>query len=130
MLYCKAIVIKNTWYWYRNRQVEKWNRIEDTELNPKFGAETEGRTIQRKPHPGIHTIISHQTQTLLCMPARFCLRDPDIAVSFEAMPVPDEYRGGCSQSSIGWNTGPSMKELEKVPKGAEGVCNPIGGTAI
>jgi hypothetical protein len=38
----------------------------------KFGAEKEGRTIQRLPHPGIHPIISHQTQTLLHMPPRFC----------------------------------------------------------
>jgi hypothetical protein len=38
----------------------------------KFGAETKGWTIQRLPHPGIHPIISHQTQTLLHMPARFC----------------------------------------------------------
>jgi hypothetical protein len=38
----------------------------------KFGAETEGRTTQRLPHPEIHIIISHQTQTLLHMPARFC----------------------------------------------------------
>jgi hypothetical protein len=38
----------------------------------KIGAEMEGRTIQRLPHPGIHTIISHQMQTLLDMPARFC----------------------------------------------------------
>jgi hypothetical protein len=37
----------------------------------KVGAETEGRTIQRLPHPGIHPIISHQTQTLLHMPERF-----------------------------------------------------------
>jgi hypothetical protein len=37
----------------------------------KFGAETEGRTIQRLPHLGIHTIKNHQTQTLLQMPARF-----------------------------------------------------------
>jgi hypothetical protein len=29
----------------------------------KFGAETEGWTIQRLPHPGIHPIISHQMQT-------------------------------------------------------------------
>jgi hypothetical protein len=41
-------------------------------LETKLGAETEGRTIQRLPHPGIHPIISHQTQTLLHMPARFC----------------------------------------------------------
>jgi hypothetical protein len=42
----------------------------------KFGAETEGRkegrTIQRLPYPGIDPIISHQTQTLLHMSARFC----------------------------------------------------------
>jgi hypothetical protein len=37
----------------------------------KFGAETEGTTIQRLPHPGIHPINSHQMQTLLHMPARF-----------------------------------------------------------
>jgi hypothetical protein len=38
----------------------------------KFGAEMEGRTIQRLPHLGIHHIDSHQTQTLLYMPAKFC----------------------------------------------------------
>jgi hypothetical protein len=38
----------------------------------KFGAEMERRTIQRLPYLGIHPIISHQTQTLLHMPARFC----------------------------------------------------------
>jgi hypothetical protein len=38
----------------------------------KFGAETEGRTIQRLPHLGIHPIYSQQTQTLLHMPERFC----------------------------------------------------------
>jgi hypothetical protein len=41
----------------------------------KFGAETEGRTIQRLPHPGIHPINNYQIQTLLHMPARFCLQD-------------------------------------------------------
>jgi hypothetical protein len=38
----------------------------------KFGAETKGWTIQRLSHPGIHPIISHQTQKLLHMSARFC----------------------------------------------------------
>jgi hypothetical protein len=38
----------------------------------KFGDEMEGRAIQRLPHPGIHPINNHQTQTLLHMPARFC----------------------------------------------------------
>jgi hypothetical protein len=83
----------------------------------KFGAETKGWTIQRLPHLGIHPIISLQTQTLLQMPERFFLKDSDVAVSCEAMPVPGKYRSGCSQSSIGWNTEPPMEELEKVPKG-------------
>jgi hypothetical protein len=38
----------------------------------KFGAKSKGWTIQRLPYPGIHPIISYQTQTLLHMPARFC----------------------------------------------------------
>jgi hypothetical protein len=54
--------------------------------------------------------------------------DPVIAVSYEAMPVPGKYRRGCSQSSIGWNTGAPKEKLEKAPKELRGVCNPIGRT--
>ena len=86
----------------------------------KFGAETAGRTIQRLPHPGIHPIYNHQTQTLLHMPARFCWKDPDIASSCEAMPVSGKYRSGSSQSSIRWNTEPPIEELEKVSKELKG----------
>jgi hypothetical protein len=43
--------------------------------------ETEGMTIQRLPHLGIHPINNHQTpQTLLWMPTRACWQEPDIAV--------------------------------------------------
>jgi hypothetical protein len=52
--------------------------------------------------------------------ARWDRRYQDIAISCEAMPVPGKYRSGCSQSSIGWNKGPPMKELEKVPKELKG----------
>jgi hypothetical protein len=82
----------------------------------KFRDETERKTIQKLPHPEIHPINNDQTQTLLHMPTRFCGQDPDIAVSCKAMPVPGKYRSGCSQSSIGWNTGSPMKELERLPK--------------
>jgi hypothetical protein len=77
-------------------------------------------TIQRLPHLRTYSIFSHQMQTLLNMPARICRKDSDVVVSGEAMPVPGKHRSGCSQSAIGWNTGPPMEELEKVPKELKG----------
>ena len=81
----------------------------------KCGAETEGKNIQKVPHLVIHPIYSHQTQTLLWMPTSACLQEPDIAVSREALPVPDKYRGGCSQPTFELSTGFPMEELDKVP---------------
>jgi hypothetical protein len=39
----------------------------------------------------------------------FCWKDPDIAVSCETMPGPSKHGSGCSQSAIGWITGPPVE---------------------
>jgi hypothetical protein len=82
-------------------------------------------TNQRLPH---HPINNHQTLTLLQFPTRFCWQEPDIAVSWEALPVPGKYKNGCSQSSIEQSI-PNEGAREST-QGGEGVCSPIGGTII
>jgi hypothetical protein len=39
---------------------------------------------------------------------------------FPTLPGPSKHRGGCSQSAIGYITGPPMEELEKIPKELKG----------
>ena len=119
---------QNSWN-SRRRQTKVWILCSSLEWGTKYPwkelqrQSSELRCKERPfrvPHPGIHPIYNHQIQTQLNMPERFCYQDPDIALSCEAIPVPGKYRRGCSQSSIGWNTGPPMEELEKVPKELKG----------
>jgi hypothetical protein len=64
---------RKTKVWIRRILLRRGNKIlMEGVTETKFGAETEGRTIQRLPCPGILPINNHQTQTLMHMPARFC----------------------------------------------------------
>jgi len=56
--YYRPIGIKKTvWYWYRDRQVDQWNRIDDPEKNPHtYGHlifDKGAKTIQRKKKDSI-----------------------------------------------------------------------------
>jgi hypothetical protein len=53
-----------------------------------------------------------------------CGKDLDIAVSWEALPKPYKYRGGCSQPNIALSVGSSIKDLEKGLKELKGFATP------
>jgi hypothetical protein len=91
-------------------------------METKCGAETEGKAIQRLPHLEIHTLYSHQMQTLLWVSTSACWQETDIAVSWEALLEADAL-----SQPLNWTQIPSGGVRQRT-EGAEWVCNPTGRT--
>jgi uncharacterized protein (DUF736 family) len=55
-LYYRAIEVKTAWYWYRDRQVDQWSRIEDPVMQPHtyrhliFGKESPKHTKEKRKY--------------------------------------------------------------------------------
>jgi hypothetical protein len=46
----RAVVIKPGWYWYRDKHVDQWNRIEDPEIHLQtYGHLNLGQRSQNHP---------------------------------------------------------------------------------
>jgi hypothetical protein len=63
---------------------------------------------------------------LLWMPGSAFWQEPDMAVSWETLPKPDKYRGGCVQPTIGLRAESLMEELQKRLKELKGFAAPFG----
>jgi hypothetical protein len=70
-------------------------------MEKKCGAETEGKAVQRLSNLGIYPLHSRKTCFLLWMWGSAYWQEPDMIASWEALQGPDEYRGECSQPTIG-----------------------------
>jgi hypothetical protein len=93
-------------------------------MDTKCEAETEGKAIQRLPHLGIHPIYGHQTWRLLWVLGSACWWEPNMAISWEALPEPGKFIGRCSRPTIGLSAGSPMEYLEKGLKELRGFAAP------
>lgn len=83
-----------------------------------------GNSIQRLPHLWIHPICRQQTQTILLMQRSAWWQKPGIAVPWELLPEPDQYKCGCKQPTIGLSIATPVEKLgEGLTEGADNYLN-------
>ena len=84
-----------------------------------------GTALKKRPYRDCPILESipytvNKTQALLWIPRSACCQEPDIAVSWEALPEPDKSRGRCLQPTVGLCKGSSKEELENRLKELKG----------
>ena len=120
--------IKNCWRMGPPTQLKKFNpelSLSKGNAGTMSRAETEGKASQRLPYLEIQPICRHQTQTILLMPRRSFWQEPGIAIPWDALLEPDQYRCGYSQPSFALNHGTPIEELGEGLKELKWIAIPL-----